>query len=156
MALLSQSHGDTLQNESEETINPVFITGSGSTIKSNASTYQIKVISAKTIAQMGAQNIGEVLQSQSGILINQDPVLGTGINIQGLSGQSVKILVNGVPMVGRMNGNIDLGQITTGQIERIEIIEGPMSVIYGSDAIGGVVNVITKNCNAKPFQKIIG
>lgn len=56
-------------------------------------------------------------------------------------------------MVGRMNGNIDLGQITAGQIERIEIIEGPMSVIYGSDAIGGVINIITKNSNAKPYQK---
>lgn len=156
LALLSQSQGDTLQNESEESINPVYITGTGIATKSNKSAYQIKVISAKTIAQMGAQNVGEVLQNQSGILINQDPVLGTGINLQGLSGQSVKILVNGVPMVGRMNGNIDLGQITAGQIERIEIIEGPMSVIYGSDAIGGVVNVITKNNYAKPFQKITG
>lgn len=156
LALLSQSQGDTLQNESEETINPVYITGTGIATKSNKSAYQIKVISAKTIAQMGAQNVGEVLQNQSGILINQDPVLGTGINLQGLSGQSVKILVNGVPMVGRMNGNIDLGQITAGQIERIEIIEGPMSVIYGSDAIGGVINVITKNSNDKPFQKITG
>jgi len=156
LALHSKSQGDTLQNESEETINPVFITGSGTATKSNASPYQVKVISGKTIAQLGAQNIGEVLQNQSGILLNQDPVLGTGINLQGLSGQSVKILVNGVPMVGRMNGNIDLGQITTGQIDRIEIIEGPMSVIYGSDAIGGVINVITKNCNALPFQQIKG
>lgn len=156
LALLSQSQGDTLQNESEETINPVHITGSGIPTKSNKSAYQIKVVSAKTIAQMGAQNVGDVLQNQSGILINQDPVLGTGINLQGLSGQSVKILVNGVPMIGRMNGNIDLGQFTTSQIERIEIIEGPMSVIYGSDAIGGVINIITKNNNAKPFQKITG
>ena len=154
LALHSQSQGDTLQNEAEETINPVFVTGSGTSTKSKSSPYQVKIISGKTIAQLGAQNIGEVLQNQSGILINQDPVLGTGLNLQGLSGQSVKILINGVPMVGRLNGNIDLGQITTAQIDRIEIIEGPMSVIYGSDAIGGVINVITRSCNPSPFQQI--
>lgn len=110
----------------------------------SGATQNIRIIQAKTIAEMGAQNLADVLQNQSGILISQDAQLGTGINLQGLSGQSVKILVNGAPMGGRLNGNIDISQIPTNQIEQIEIIEGPMSVLFGSDAIGGVINIITK------------
>jgi|APGre2960657505_1045072.scaffolds.fasta_scaffold02544_3 outer membrane receptor for ferrienterochelin and colicins len=110
----------------------------------SGATQNIRVIQAKTIAEMGAQNLADVLQNQSGILISQDAQLGTGINLQGLSGQSIKILINGAPMGGRLNGNIDISQIPTNQIEQIEIIEGPMSVLFGSDAISGVINIITK------------
>lgn len=110
----------------------------------SGATQNIRIIQAKTIAQMGAQNLADVLQNQSGILISQDAQLGTGINLQGLRGQSIKILVNGAPMGGRLNGNIDISQIPSNQIEQIEIIEGPMSVLFGSDAIGGVINIITK------------
>ncbi len=124
----------------------------------SGATQNIRIIQAKTIVEMGAQNLADVLQNQSGILISQDAQLGTGINLQGLSGQSIKILVNGAPMGGRLNGNIDISQIPANQIEQIEIIEGPMSVLFGSDAIGGVINIITKkaftgksNANVKSY-----
>ena len=110
----------------------------------SGATQNIRIIQAKTIVEMGAQNLADVLQNQSGILISHDAQLGTGINLQGLSGQSIKILINGAPMGGRLNGNIDISQIPANQIEQIEIIEGPMSVLFGSDAIGGVINIITK------------
>ena len=124
----------------------------------SGATQNIRIIQAKTIVEMGAQNLADVLQNQSGILISQDAQLGTGINLQGLSGQSIKILVNGAPMGGRLNGNIDISQIPANQVEQIEIIEGPMSVLFGSDAIGGVINIITKkaftgksNANVKSY-----
>lgn len=125
-------------------INPISITASVNPRLATDNPYSIQVISGKTIAKMGAQNVSEVLQNQSGVLMGQDPSLGTSIQLQGLGGQNVKILINGVPMIGRLNGNIDVSQIPSENIERIEIVEGPMSVVYGTDAIGGVINIITK------------
>ena len=59
------------------------------------------------------------------------------------------MLVDGVPVIGRVNGNIDLNQINLQNADHIEIIEGPMSVIYGSDAMGGLINIITKENSNK-------
>ncbi len=109
--------------------------------------YSVQIISKKTIEKMAAQHVAEVLQNQSGVLMSQDPSLGASVQLQGMGGQNVKILINGIPMIGRLNGNIDISQIPTQQIERIEIIEGPMSVVYGTDALGGVINIITKSAS---------
>lgn len=125
-------------------INPVSITGSLTPKAATQNPYSVEVITQKTIAAMGAQTLNDVLQNQSNIQLSQDPILGNSIQLQGLSGQNVKILINGVPMIGRLNGNLDISQIPLSNVERIEVIEGPMSVVYGSDAIGGVVNIITK------------
>jgi outer membrane receptor for ferrienterochelin and colicins len=76
--------------------------------------------------------------------LQQDGVLGSSINIQGLGGENVKILIDGVPVVGRLNGSVDLSQINMNNVERIEVIEGPLSVLYGSNALAGTINIITK------------
>lgn len=125
-------------------INPVSITGSLTPKAATQNPYSVEVITQKTITAMGAQTLNDVLQNQSNIQLSQDPILGNSIQLQGLSGQNVKILINGVPMIGRLNGNLDISQIPLSNVDRIEVIEGPMSVVYGSDAIGGVVNIITK------------
>ncbi|MBM3437699.1 MAG: TonB-dependent receptor [Bacteroidetes bacterium] len=139
--LFSQSK-DTLHDL--QVLDPASVSCSIKGIAASGATEQVKIIGAQTIKEMGAQNAAEVLQNQSGILLNQDAQLGTGISLQGLSGQSVKIMINGAPLAGRLNGNIDISQIPTNQIEQIEIIEGPMSVLFGSDAMGGIINIITK------------
>lgn len=126
-------------------IDPVIITGDAGNRRTSDLPFNAYVIHSKSIREMAAQNLGDVLKFQSNILQSQDPVLGAGVSMQGLSGQSVKILVDGIPMIGRLNGNIDIGQLLVSQVERVEIIEGPMSVMYGSDAVGGVVNIITKS-----------
>lgn len=150
-------------NSNLQRINPVSITGSIQPKLASANPYAVTIISKTTIQNMGAQNLGEVLQNQSGVQLNQDPSLGTTMQLQGLGGQNVKILINGVPMIGRLNGNIDVSQILANNIERIEIIEGPMSVVYGTDAIGGIINVITKKplknqstANLKYFSDWVG
>ena len=76
--------------------------------------------------------------------ITQDPALGSSLKIKGLSGNNVKILIDGVPVIGRMGGNIDLSQLNLYNIDHIEMVEGPMSVMYGSDALAGAINIITK------------
>jgi outer membrane receptor for ferrienterochelin and colicins len=96
------------------------------------------------LASIGVQNVGDVLKYQPNIRLQQDNILGTGASMQGISGENVKILIDGVPVIGRQGGNIDLSQLNIQNIERIEMIEGPMSVQYGTNALAGTLNIITK------------
>ncbi len=114
------------------------------------SIYKVKVIGAKQIEQKGANNLSDLFSDELGIRVNQDGALGTSMSIRGLSGENVKFLIDGVPVIGRLNGNIDLSQLNLNNVDHVELIEGPMSVIYGSNALAGVVNIITKeNKNTK-------
>lgn len=110
-----------------------------------------KVITAATLQAQGANNVQDALAYQLNTNVATDPVLGSNLRMQGFGGDKVKILIDGMPLNGRENGNIDLGQLNTYNTEKIEIIQGPMSVVYGTDAIGGVINIITKN-NTKPLE----
>ncbi|MFM7764593.1 MAG: TonB-dependent receptor plug domain-containing protein [Sphingomonadales bacterium] len=133
-------------------INPVTITGATGPRAIADNPYLIRVIPKEKIAQMGAQNLGELLLNEANIQVGQDAVMGSNAIMQGIGGQDIKILINGIPVIGRINGNVDLGQIVLNNVERIEIIEGPMSVVYGTDALGGVINVITKNPGNQRFN----
>lgn len=108
------------------------------------SVYNIRVIDRKRIDSQGAMNLRDLLTNDLNIRLSQDAVLGTGIKMQGVGGENVKIMIDGVPVNGRLDGNIDLSQINLNNIEKIEIIEGPSSTTYGSNALGGVINLITK------------
>jgi outer membrane receptor for ferrienterochelin and colicins len=111
----------------------------------------VKVISRQTIESRGVANLGELLQAEANMRISQDAILGGVISINGLQGENIKILIDGVPVVGRLNSNVDLNQISLSNIQRIEIVEGAQSVIYGSDASAGVINLITKKSQTKPL-----
>ncbi len=122
----------------------VVVTGQAIATTTQQSINTIKVIDRKKIDEMGAVNLRDALTNQLNVRLQQDNVLGSSASIQGVGGQGIKILVDGVPVIGRMDGSLDLSQLNLANIERIEIIEGPMSVIYGSDALGGVINLISK------------
>ena len=115
------------------------------------SIYKVNVIGVKEIEQKGANNLGELFTNELSIRVNQDGALGSSMSIRGLSGEHVKFLVDGIPVIGRMNGNIDLGQLNLHNVDHIEFIEGPMSVVYGSNALAGVVNIITKENKNTPL-----
>jgi outer membrane receptor for ferrienterochelin and colicins len=129
----------------------VVVTGQFEANTTQNAVQQIRVIDRKRIEQQGAVNLRDVLTNELNIRLSQDGVLGSQMSMMGLGGQNVKILIDGVPVIGRMDGNIDLSQINLNNIERIEIIEGPMSVIYGTDALGGVINLITKKPSGKQY-----
>jgi outer membrane receptor for ferrienterochelin and colicins len=112
--------------------------------RADKSIYKVKVIGAKQIEQKGVNNLAELFQDDLSVRVSQDGALGSSMSIRGLSGEHVKFLIDGVPVIGRMNGNIDLAQMNLNNVDHIEIIEGPMSVVYGSNALAGVVNIITK------------
>lgn len=123
----------------------IVVTGQYTPERSDKSIYKVKVIGAEEIESQAAVNLQEVLSTQLNIKMTHDAALGSKMKLQGIGGENVKILVDGVPIIGRMNGDIDLSQITTSNIERIEMVEGPMSVNYGTNALAGVINLITRD-----------
>jgi len=122
----------------------VVVTAQFTPEKADKSIYKINVINSRQIELKSATNLSDLLSTESNMRVSQGGVLGTSLSLQGLSGENVKFLIDGVPVVGRLNGNIDLNQLNLYNVDHVEIIEGPMSVIYGSNAIAGVVNIITK------------
>lgn len=112
----------------------------------------VRIINSKKIEQMGAQNLTQLFKNELNIQLSTDAILGTGMDLQGISGENVKILVDGVPIIGRLNGTVDLDQINIQNVEKIEIIEGPLSVNYGSDALAGTINIITKKNQSSLLQ----
>ncbi|MFC2151599.1 TonB-dependent receptor domain-containing protein [Bacteroidota bacterium] len=112
--------------------------------KADQSIYNVKVIDAREIEMKAATNLSDIMSNVVNVKLNHDPALGTSLRLKGLSGNNVKILVDGVPIVGRVGGNIDLSQLNLYNIDHIEMVEGPLSVIYGSNALAGAINIITK------------
>ena len=125
-------------------ISEVVITGQVSETLKEDALHDVKVINSEVIRSGSFSNLAELLSNQLNLSVLQDNVLGSSISFQGLSGQNVKILIDEVPVIGRLNGNIDLSQISLNNIDRIEIIEGPLSVNYGTDALAATINIITK------------
>ncbi|RQO30136.1 TonB-dependent receptor [Taibaiella sp. KBW10] len=117
------------------------------------SVYKMQVIDQKKIQARAATNVQQILSGELGIRFSNDMALGTAdINLMGISGKSIKVLMDGVPVLDRGEMRESLNQINAAQIERIEIIEGPMSTMYGSDAAAGVINIITKKPKSESFQ----
>jgi outer membrane receptor for ferrienterochelin and colicins len=158
--------GQSIQVSLKPTIlnmDEVVVTGQYTPERADKSIYKIEVINARQIEQKAATNMADLLKDESNMRVTQDGVLGTSLRIQGLSGENVKFLMDGVPMIGRMNGNFDLNQISLYNVDHVEVIEGPMSVIYGSNALAGVINIITKenkssllNTSANAYWESVG
>lgn len=144
-------------------VQDVVVTGQYGNNSAQKSVYNVRVIGNDVLMAKGATNLRDALQNELGIDLGQDAVFGSSISINGISGEGVKIMVDGVPIVGRLDGKLDLSQINISNIDHIEIVEGPLSVMYGTEAMGGVVNIITKtfqqekiNLNLKGYYESVG
>lgn len=133
-------------------LSKVIVTAQYAPTHSKNAVHKVKVIESEEIQARGLTTLTEVLRNEMNMRINVDPILGDGLSLQGISGENVQILVDGVPIIGRLNGNIDLSQVPMAQIARIEIIEGAMSAQYGSNASGGVINLITRSSQTSLFE----
>ncbi|GAB3908001.1 hypothetical protein GCM10028803_42790 [Larkinella knui] len=132
-------------NEAARQLDDVVVTGQYEPQSMRQSVYQIRTIDRERIQLRGATNLIGVLNNELGIRFSNDATLGTSdIQLMGMSGRNVKILLDGVPMVDRGDTRESLNQIDINTIERVEIVEGPMSVSYGTDALAGIINIITK------------
>lgn len=144
----------------------VVVTGQYKPQSVRQSVYQVKVISKERILKQGATRLQDVLRNELNMRFSQDLATGgSAISMLGLSGQNVKLLIDGLPVTGRqgVNNEFDISQIDVNSVERIEIVEGPMSVIYGADALAGVINIITKKAgvagisvNARLHEETVG
>ena len=102
------------------------------------------IITSEQIVKSGVTRLNEILSEQTGIILIPDESGFEGIQMQGLDAAYTMILIDGVPLVGRTSGVLDLSRVSVGNIGRIEIVKGASSALYGSEAMGGVINVITK------------
>ena len=133
-------------------LDEVVVTGQYKPVSADKSIYAIKLIGKPRIENQAANTMAELLSKELNFRINNDPSTGSSLDLQGISGENVKILIDGVPVIGRLDGNIDLSQINLENVDHIEIVEGPMSVIYGSNALAGVVNIITRENKYTSFK----
>lgn len=126
----------------------IVVTGTKTEQRAEESVEAVEVVRQEDIRRMGAENLADVLRNVQGVSLQTQPV--ERVSMQGLSGAYVKVLVEGVEVNGDFAGATPLSQIPVSDIERIEIIRGASSVLYGSDAMGGVINIITKKNRKDP------
>lgn len=108
----------------------------------------IELITRRDLEATAAPDIAAVLVEQTGIQLDGGIPAGAGLQLQGLSSQRVLILLDGQPLGGRLNGNFDVSRLPVSMIERIEVVKGPQSTLYGTDAMGGVINIVTRKAGA--------
>ncbi len=154
LLLFNITTGQVKENDSLKTeqLKEVVVTAQFSPTTEKNAVYKVKVIDRQTIESKAVTNLTDLLRQELNTELSFNPVFGAGVEINGISKENIKILIDGVPLVGRVNGVLNLNQISLDHIERIEIIEGPVSVFYGTDALGGIVNLITIKNQKKPFM----
>ena len=111
-------------------------------------TVPTEIITRETIEATGASNLAAALTEQTGIQFDGGHPSGAGVMLQGLSNERVLVLVDGQPLYGRISGTLDLARLPTSMVERVEVVKGPQAALYGSEAMGGVVNVVTRTPTA--------
>jgi outer membrane receptor for ferrienterochelin and colicins len=105
----------------------------------------VTLVNKDLIKSMGSVRLNDVLTEQTGlVVVPQVNGQGNGIQIQGFDPDYTLILVDGEPIIGRYTGSLELSRLTVGNIKQVEIVKGPSSSLYGSDALAGVINVITE------------
>jgi outer membrane receptor for ferrienterochelin and colicins len=103
-----------------------------------------EVIGREELERSGAADLSAVLTERTGITLEGGHPVGAGLMLQGLGSERVLVLLDGQPFIGRIAGGLDLSRIPTAMIERVEVVKGPQSILYGSEAMAGVVNIITR------------
>lgn len=133
-------------------LDQVVVTGTRTPKTLKDTPIQTRVISAADIAKTDATNIEELLQQElPGIEFSYAMNQQVNMNLSGFAGQSVLFLVDGERIAGETMDNIDFTRLSMANVERIEIVKGAASALYGSNAAGGVVNIITRR-NKAPWS----
>jgi outer membrane receptor for ferrienterochelin and colicins len=141
-------------------LNEIVVTATRTERKLGNVAVPFTVISKKIIQLSGSLRLNDILQEQTGLYITSGSgsgavgggVFGNGVQLQGLSPDHTMILLDGEPLIGRQGGVMDLSRFAVGNIKKIEIVKGPSSSLYGSEAMGGVVNIITEPLQGKQIN----
>ncbi len=137
-----------------ETLDPVVVTGTAYPAELSKSTGSVTVITGEEIEASHAVSVGELLEQVPGLYVDQPASRGgvTSVYIRGGDPNFTLVLIDGVKVNDPTNsrgGSFDFSALSTDNIERIEIVRDPMSSLYGSDALSGVINIITKKGEGK-------
>lgn len=155
--LISTSYGqvrDTIVNKSVE-LEDVVISGTLKPVKRLESPVPVEIYSPAFLKKNPTSNIFEALQSVNGVRPQLNcNICNTGdIHINGLEGPYTMVTIDGMPIVSALSTVYGLSGIPNSLIDRIEVVKGPASSLYGSEAVGGLINIITKKpMNAPLFS----
>nr|WP_321452734.1 TonB-dependent receptor [uncultured Carboxylicivirga sp.] len=148
VALQSDKKDLTIQMiQSEGNLGEVVVTGTGTPHHLKTAPVPTELISSKMIEDVAAPDFISLMQSVSPSFDFTPGTMGSFIQLNGLGNDFIVILIDGRRVYGDMGGMNDLGRIIPNNVERIEVVKGASSSLYGSDAIGGVINIITKKSN---------
>lgn len=131
------------------TLGEIVITGTGTPHHIKTAPVPTELYNKQDIERIAAPDLKGLLGALSPSVDFSPNAMGQNLQINGLSNDFVTILVDGKRMSGDIGGNIDLSRINMANVERIEVVKGASSSLYGSDAIGGVINIITKKSKQK-------
>ena len=129
-----------------ENLDEVVVTATRTVRQLSSLPLPVTLVPKKQIERSGVTRLNEILNEQTGIVMTPDATIGggEGVQIQGIASDYVLVLIDGVPVVGRSSGNLDLSRFAIGNIKQIEVVKGPSSALFGSEALGGVINIITE------------
>lgn len=137
-------------NDSPLKLNEVVVTGTGTHNRLKNSPVAVDIISQKELQNVSFGSFENTMMSLTPSLSFTPNAMGSYLQLNGLSNRYVVIMVDGKRLAGDVSGNIDLSRINMSNIKRIEILKGAASSLYGSEAMGGVINIITE----KPKNRI--
>ena len=124
-------------------LNPVVVTGSGHHQRLKSTTTPVRVLSSQEIHEQGITTFDGALTRMMPQVSMAPNSMGTFLRLNGLGNKYILILINGQKLSGDISNNIDLNRINMARVKRIEVLDGAASSLYGSDAIAGVINIIT-------------
>lgn len=136
-------------------MNPVVVTGARAETPIERTPVRVEVIGGEQVRGTAMSTVGDLLREQPGILIAPGSVR-SGVQMMGLSPDYTLILVDGQPLTGRVGGVLDLQRLSVGNVERVEVVRGPLSSLYGGDALAGVINIITRRPDEGWHGRIMG
>ncbi|MDQ6633926.1 MAG: TonB-dependent receptor plug domain-containing protein, partial [Gemmatimonadota bacterium] len=134
---------------------PVVVTATRSALTAERTPASVSVITGEQLRQQGITSVADALRQVPGLSLAQTGSYGasTSLFIRGGESKYTKVLVDGIP-VNEAGGAFDFSSLTTDNIDRIEIVRGPTSVLYGSDAMAGVVQLFTKAGTARTTTQL--
>ena len=141
---LSQGKQTMLSQDKEATLQEVVVTGTGTKHLLKNAPVQTEVITKQMLSQYGGKSLEDILAGLTASFAFNEGDMGSQMQLNGLGNSYILILVDGKRIHGDVGGENDLGLIDPQNIEKIEIVKGAQSALYGSDAIAGVINIITK------------
>lgn len=137
------SDTDTAKIRRTVNLGPVVVTGGGHHQHARSSATPVHVITSDEIQATGITTFQEAMTRMMPQMSAAPNSMGSFLRMNGLGNKYVLILVNGHKLTGDIGGNVDLNRINLDRVKRIEVLDGAASALYGSDAIGGVINIIT-------------